>query len=115
MALSHKGVMIVLDGGLVLYVERKSQKGIVIGKGGKMIKAVGTDARKELERVLGIKIFLELHVKVHPRWRDDVRVLREMEPGAASLRASEPALPQRRHGVPRADRGAGGVSRRARR
>jgi GTP-binding protein Era len=69
----------------VIYVERKSQKGIVIGKGGRMIKAVGSDARIELERLLGIKIFIELHVKVHPRWRDDVRVLREMEPGAAVI------------------------------
>ena len=69
----------------MIYVERKSQKGIVIGKGGRMIKAVGQDARRELERVLGIKIYLELHVKVHPRWRDDVRVLREMEPGAARI------------------------------
>ena len=69
----------------VIYVERKSQKGIVIGKGGRMIKAVGSDARAELERLLGIKIFIELHVKVHPRWRDDVRVLREMEPGAAVI------------------------------
>ena len=69
----------------VIYVERKSQKGIVIGKGGRMIKAVGQDARIELERLLGIKIYLELHVKVHPRWRDDVRVLREMEPGTAFI------------------------------
>jgi GTP-binding protein Era len=69
----------------VIYVERKSQKGIVIGKGGRMIKAVGQDARLELERLLGTKIFMELHVKVHPRWRDDVRVLRDMEPGAAMI------------------------------
>jgi GTP-binding protein Era len=69
----------------VIYVERKSQKGIVIGKGGRMIKAVGQDARIELERLLGIKIYLELHVKVHPRWRDDVRVLREMDPGTAII------------------------------
>ncbi len=69
----------------VIYVERKSQKGIVIGKGGSMIKAVGQDARIELERLLGIKIYLELHVKVHARWRDDVRVLREMDPGAAII------------------------------
>jgi len=69
----------------VIYVERKSQKGIVIGKGGSMIKAVGQDARLELERLLGTKIYLELHVKVHARWRDDVRVLREMEPGAAII------------------------------
>ena len=69
----------------VIYVERKSQKGIVIGKGGRMIKAVGQDARLELERLLGIRIYLELHVKVHPRWRDDVRVLQEMDPGAAII------------------------------
>jgi GTP-binding protein Era len=69
----------------VIYVERASQKGIVIGRGGRMIKAVGQDAREELERVLGIRVFLELHVKVHPRWREDVRVLREMEPGTAVL------------------------------
>jgi len=77
----------------VIYVERKSQKGIVIGKGGQMIKAVGQEARLELERLLGTRIFLELHVKVHPRWRDDVRVLREMEPGAAILDEGAWAVP----------------------
>ena len=69
----------------VIYVERKSQKGIVIGKGGGMIRAVGQDAREELERVLGTKIYLGLRVKVHPRWRDDPRILLEMEPGMADL------------------------------
>lgn len=69
----------------VIYVERKSQKGIVIGKGGRMIREVGRDAREELERLLGTRIYLELHVKVHPRWRDDVRVLRDMDPGAAII------------------------------
>jgi GTP-binding protein Era len=69
----------------VIYVERKSQKGIVIGKGGRMIKAVGQDARIELERLLGIKLYLELRVKVHERWRDDVRVLREMDPGTTII------------------------------
>jgi GTP-binding protein Era len=69
----------------VIYVERKSQKGIVIGKGGRMIRAVGQAAREELERVLGTDIYLGLRVKVHPRWRDDPRVLREMEPGTADL------------------------------
>ena len=81
--LNEKDTLLKIDA--VIYVERKSQKGIVIGKGGRMIKAVGQDARLELERLLGIKIYLELHVKVHPRWRDDVRVLREMEPGAAII------------------------------
>jgi GTP-binding protein Era len=69
----------------VIYVERPSQKGIVIGRGGRMIKEVGSDARQELERLLGIRIYLQLHVKVHPRWRDDVRVLRDMDPGVAVL------------------------------
>ena len=69
----------------VIYVERKSQKGIVIGKGGSMIRAVGQAAREELERLLGTKIYLGLRVKVHPRWRDDPRVLLEMAPGPASL------------------------------
>jgi GTP-binding protein Era len=69
----------------VIYVERSSQKGIVIGKGGSMIKAVGQAAREELERLLGIRLYLGLRVKVHPRWRDDPRVLSEMEPGMATL------------------------------
>jgi GTP-binding protein Era len=69
----------------VIYVERESQKAIVIGRRGSMIKAVGTDARQELERLLGIRVYLGLRVKVHPRWREDVRVLSEMEPGMADL------------------------------
>ena len=78
----------------VIYVERKSQKGIVIGKGGRMIRDVGQAAREELERVLGTKIDLGLRVKVHPRWRDDPRVLREMEPGTADLSESLSDLPE---------------------
>jgi GTP-binding protein Era len=69
----------------VIYVERGSQKGIVIGRGGSMIKAVGQAAREELERLLGIRMYLGLRVKVHPRWRDDLRLLAEMEPGMADL------------------------------
>ena len=71
----------------VIYVERPTQKGIVIGKGGAMIRAVGQAAREELERLLGVRIYLGLHVKVHPRWREDARLLAEMEPGAADLSA----------------------------
>jgi GTP-binding protein Era len=57
----------------------------VIGKGGSMIRSVGQAAREDLERLLGIKIYLGLTVKVHARWRDDPRVLLEMEPGMADL------------------------------
>jgi GTP-binding protein Era len=69
----------------VIYVERKSQKGIVIGKGGSMIRAIGQEAREELERFFGSKIYLGLRVKVHPRWRDDPKILVEMEPGRVDL------------------------------
>jgi len=79
----ENGDLLRLDA--VIYVERASQKGIVIGKGGQMIKAIGQAARQELERLLGTRIYLDLRVKVHPRWRDDVRVLGQMEPGMADL------------------------------
>jgi GTP-binding protein Era len=69
----------------LIYVERKSQKGIVIGKGGSMIREIGRDAREELEKIFQTKIYLGLRVKVHSRWRDDPRVLRDMEPGMADL------------------------------
>ena len=67
-----------------IYVEKGSQKAIVIGKRGSMIKQIGQAARLELEALLGIRIHLALHVKVHPRWRDDARVLLQMEPGLAT-------------------------------
>jgi GTPase len=59
----------------LVYVESESQKGILVGKGGSMIKAIGTLARPEVERLLGRKVFLELQVKVRPRWRRDESVL----------------------------------------
>ncbi len=52
-----------------VYVERESHKGIVIGRGGSMLKQIGSAARQEIERLLGFPIFLELHVKVRPNWR----------------------------------------------
>jgi GTPase len=61
-----------------LYVETESQKRILIGKAGSMIKAIGSAARPELERVLGRKIFLDLVVKVRPQWRRDEGVLERM-------------------------------------
>ncbi|MGZ4818538.1 MAG: GTPase Era [Terriglobales bacterium] len=53
-----------------IYCEREGQKGILIGKGGTMLKKIGTEARHQMERMLGTKIFLELFVKVRPGWRD---------------------------------------------
>ena len=54
----------------VLYCERDGQKKILIGKGGEMMKRIGTSARVEIERLLGTKVFLELFVKVEPNWRE---------------------------------------------
>ena len=51
-----------------IYVERKSHKGILIGKGGGMLKQIGSEARVEIERILGVKLFLELWVKVKENW-----------------------------------------------
>lgn len=59
-----------------LFVERESQKGIVIGEGGKMLKSIGSAARKEIEEMGGRKVFLELRVKVSKDWRNDPNALR---------------------------------------
>ncbi len=61
-----------------ILVERESQKPIVIGKAGAMIKKIGTAARQELERYFAARVYLDLHVKVKSEWRDDERVLDEM-------------------------------------
>jgi len=53
----------------IIYVERDSQKGIVIGEGGRSIKALGAAARTKIETLLGQRVFLDLHVKVLPKWR----------------------------------------------
>jgi GTP-binding protein Era len=59
-----------------LFVERESQKGIVIGEGGKMLKGIGTAARREIEAMSGRKVYLELRVKVEKDWRNNEAVLR---------------------------------------
>ncbi len=61
-----------------ILVERESQKPIVVGKGGAMIKKIGTAARLELERFFGSRVYLDLHVKVKSEWRDDERMLDEI-------------------------------------
>ncbi|MCB0807245.1 MAG: GTPase Era, partial [Bacteroidales bacterium] len=59
-----------------LYVMRESQKMIILGKGGKSIKKLGTDARKDIEDFLGKKVFLDLTIKVNKDWRDNERQLK---------------------------------------
>ncbi len=61
-----------------IVVERPGQKPILVGAGGAMIKRIGTDARKEMESLLGHKIFLELFVKVKPKWRENESFLNEL-------------------------------------
>ncbi|MHB1340427.1 MAG: GTPase Era [Coriobacteriia bacterium] len=60
----------------VIFVERESQKGIIVGKGGEMIKKIGTDARVDLERLLGTRVYLDLRVKVKRDWRRDANQIK---------------------------------------
>ena len=69
---SSAGVFVVRAS---LWVETESQKGIVIGSGGRMIKSIGTAARRELERELGAKVHLDLSVRVRRSWRADDALL----------------------------------------
>jgi GTPase len=62
----------------VIWVEKESQKGILIGKGGKMIRAIGTAARGEIERYLGQQVYLDLTVKVRSAWRDQESLLNRL-------------------------------------
>ena len=71
------------EGGLMklhctIVVDRESQKPIVIGRGGEMIKRIGTAAREDLERFFDTKVFLDLHVRVKSEWREDERVLNDL-------------------------------------
>jgi GTP-binding protein Era len=61
-----------------IHVERDSQKGIVIGKGGSRLRQVGSDSRSQIEKLLGTKIYLDLHVKVSKDWQRDPRQLRKL-------------------------------------
>jgi GTP-binding protein Era len=62
-----------------IYVEREGQKGILIGKRGETMKKIGTEARKELESILGAHIFLELFVKVQPNWRQNATMVKQLD------------------------------------
>jgi GTP-binding protein Era len=59
----------------IIYVERESQKGIIIGKGAKSLREIGADARKEIEELIGKPVFLELFVKVNTDWSDNKKIL----------------------------------------
>jgi GTP-binding protein Era len=63
--------------GANIIVQRETQKAIIIGEGGKMIKKIGSEARKDIEKFVGQKIFLELFVKVRPKWRENDIYLKE--------------------------------------
>ncbi|WP_314584567.1 GTPase Era [Paenibacillus terrigena] len=75
MKVQENGVVNIMA---VIYVERDSQKGIVIGKQGALLKEVGKQARKDIENLLGSRIFLELWVKVKKDWRNQDRVLKDL-------------------------------------
>jgi GTP-binding protein Era len=62
----------------IIYVERDSQKGILIGKQGAMIKQIGSEARTELETMLDARVFVELHVRVLKNWRSDEALMQRL-------------------------------------
>ncbi len=62
-----------------IYCEREGQKGILVGKGGQMLKKIGTAARLQIEKMLGTKVFLELYVKAQPGWRDSRQFVDELD------------------------------------
>jgi GTP-binding protein Era len=71
----EKQTLVKISADIILH--RETQKAIVLGEGGKIIKQLGTEARKDIEKFLGRKVFLELFVKVRPKWRDNELQLRE--------------------------------------
>jgi GTPase len=71
----EKSTLIKISADII--VQRDTQKGILLGEGGKMIKQLGTEARKDIEAFLGQKVFLELFIRVRPKWRDNDFMLRE--------------------------------------
>lgn len=74
--MAEQGNVLTID--VTIYCERQSHKGIIIGKGGAMLKAVGTDARVDLERFFGCKVNLQLWVKVKEDWRQRPQVLQSL-------------------------------------
>ena len=79
-----------------IFVEQESQKPIVIGRGGEMIKRIGTEARQDLERFFDTKVFLDLRVKVNPDWRNDERTLDELGVPKRTTKPKRDAKPNRK-------------------
>ena len=73
-----------------ILVETESQKPIVIGRAGDMIKRIGTEARQDLEKFFGTRVYLDLRVKVNPQWRDDDRVLDAIGVPRSNTRGNRP-------------------------
>ena len=69
-----KGSLVMIHA--TIHVEHASQKGMIIGKNGNMLKMIGTEARKEIERMVGTRVFLKLFVRVHKNWSKDTKALR---------------------------------------
>lgn len=76
----REGALPLLKVWAEILVETESQKAIVVGRGGRMIKAVGQAARERIEKMLGVRLYLDLRVKAHPGWREKPHVLAELEP-----------------------------------
>ena len=72
----HQNGKLVIEA--TIYVERDGQKGIIIGKGGKMLKQIGINSRKEIEDLLGERVNLHLWVKVQHNWRSDPSFLKQI-------------------------------------
>jgi GTP-binding protein Era len=83
-----------------IYCERDGQKGILVGKGGQMLKRIGTGARLQIERMLGTKVFLELYVKVQPGWRDSRSFVQELDWRRQLEQLSVPRLTDRNEPEP---------------
>ena len=77
-SVKHREDKDIVDVTATIICERNTHKGIIIGHGGKMLKRIGTEARKDLEMLFGTKVYLELWVKVEEGWRDSTRVMREL-------------------------------------
>lgn len=73
-----RGGKALMDVSATIICERETHKGIIIGHGGKMLKRIGSEARRDLEMLFGVKVYLELWVKVEEGWRDSTRVMREL-------------------------------------